>query len=130
MKSIQRAAAAAALTAATIAGIVAAKKMREAYKLQLENCTEHPLDLVIGTDVADEALSVQGLVPGEKRMIDLTALPLGDHNSVYIRFPETADHGSYKRTLLYDIDEGIHPMHGMIVDYGHGNLDVKLVRRP
>ena len=33
-----------------------------------------------------------------------------------------------KGTLIYDTEECKSPMHGMIVDYGDGNYDVKLVR--
>lgn len=129
MNRLGRVVTAAVIIAGGIGGAVAIKKMREAYKLQLENCTDAALDLVIGTDASDEVLNVQGLVPGEKRMIDLTVMPMGEHNSVYIRFPDTPERPGYKRTLLYDLDESKHPMQGMIVDYGGGNLDVKLVRR-
>ena len=66
--------------------------------------------------------------PGEKRSIDLTLLPLAEHDVVFIRFPETATHPGYKRTLIYDTEECHSPMRGMIVDYGDGNYDVKLVR--
>ncbi len=106
----------------------AAKKVQEAYQLKLENCTNKTLDLYIGTQKAPDALVVTALKPNEKRMIDLTHLPMTEHDVVYIRFPGKDGADSYQRTLIYDIDECNYAMHGMIVDYGNGNLDVKLVK--
>lgn len=107
---------------------VAVKKIKSAYHLELENCTSEPLDIYLGTAAAPDALVFEQFLPGEKRFIDLTLLPLTEHDVVYIRFPETADRPGYRRTLIYDTEECHSPMHGMIVDYGDHNYDVKLVR--
>lgn len=115
-----------ALGAAGVA--VATKKIKNAYQLVLENCTEDTLDVYLGTVAVPDALALHGFQPGEKRRIDLTRIPLAEHDVVYIRFPETATIPGYKRTLVYDTAECSSPMHGMIVDYGEGNYDVKLVR--
>lgn len=106
----------------------ATKKVHEAYQLKLENCTDKTLDLYIGTKSAPDALVLTQFKPNEKRTIDLTHLPMTEHDVVYIRFPRNAHQESYQRTLIYDIDECNHAMQGMIVDYGDGNLDVKLVK--
>ena len=73
-------------------------------------------------------LSMSDFKPGEKRNVDLTHLPLAEHDVVYIRFPECEGRSGYQRTLIYDTDECQCTMHGMIVDYGDKNYDVKLVK--
>lgn len=123
-------------TVATVAGLalgaagaaVAVKQLAGAYHLELENCTEDTLAFYLGTAAAPDVLAFQDMKPGEKRDVDLTLLPLAEHDVVYIRFPETATREGYKRTLIYDTEECHSPMRGMIVDYGTGNYDVKLVR--
>lgn len=121
-------AAAAALAAGAAGAFWTVKKIKSAYHLELENCTNETLNIYLGTEVAPDAIVFENFLPGEKRFIDLTLLPLLEHDVVYIRFPETADRAGYKRTLIYDTEECHSPMHGMIVDYGDGNYDVKLVR--
>ena len=112
-------AAVAALAAGAAGAAVAVKKLASAYHLELENCT---------AETAPDAIVFENFLPGEKRYIDLTLLPLTEHDVVYIRFPDTMDRAGYKRTLIYDTEECHSPMHGMIVDYGDSNYDVKLVR--
>lgn len=69
---------------------------------------------------------LEHFAPKEKKSIDLTLLPLLEHDVIYIRFQGEGE--SYRRTLIYDIDEYHGPMQGMIVDYGQKNYDVKLVK--
>lgn len=128
MSKLKKIAAVSALAAGAVGAAVAVKKMKNAYQLELENCTDDVLDIYLGTAVAQDMLVFENFLPGEKRFIDLTLLPLAEHDVVYIRFPETADRAGYKRTLIYDTAECTSPMHGMIVDYGEGNYDVKLVK--
>ncbi|MEE0511804.1 MAG: hypothetical protein UDG94_11295 [Peptococcaceae bacterium] len=128
MSKLKTIATVAALTAGAAGAVVAVKKMKSAYHLELENCTTETLNIYLGTAAAPDAIVFENFLPGEKRYIDLTLLPLAEHDVVYIRFPDTVDHAGYKRTLIYDIEECHSPMHGMIVDYGDNNYDVKLVR--
>lgn len=121
-------AAVAALAAGAAGAAVAVKKLASAYHLELENCTAETLNIYLGTEAAPDAIVFENFLPGEKRYIDLTLLPLTEHDVVYIRFPDTMDRAGYKRTLIYDTEECQSPMHGMIVDYGDSNYDVKLVR--
>lgn len=117
-----------ALAAGAAGAAVAVKKLHSAYHLELENCTSDTLDIYLGTAAAPDALVFEQFLPGEKRFIDLTLLPLTEHDVVYIRFPGAVGEAGYQRTLIYDTEECRSPMHGMIVDYGGGNYDVKLVR--
>lgn len=130
MSKLKKAAAITALAVSACGAAIAVKKMKQAYQLALENCTDQVLDVYLGTASAPDALVIEGFRPGEKRAIDLTHLPLGEHDVVYIRFPGTAAYQGYQRTLIYDTNECTSPMHGMIVDYGEGNYDVKLVKLP
>ncbi len=128
MSKWKKIAAGAALGAGAVGAVCVIKKMKSAYKLQLENCTNETLDLYLGTSAAPDALVFNDFKPGEKRRVDLTLLPLTEHDVVYIRFPQTEDCVGYQRTLIYDTDECQCTMHGMIVDYGDKNYDVKLVK--
>lgn len=129
MSKIKTMAAITALAAGAAGSAFAIKKMKEAYQLELENCTNTMMTVYLGTQAAPDALIFDDLRPGEKRHVDLTRLPLTEHDVIYIRFPGTAVQPGYQRTLIYDVDECTSPMHGMIVDYGEGNYDVKLVKR-
>ena len=118
--------------AAAISGVVgtafALKKKKTINKLELENCTDEVLDFFLGTNDVADALTYENVVPGEKRLVDFSVLPLAEHDVLYIRFPEKDGRPGYQRTLIYDTDECNCAMHGMIVDYGDGNYDVKLVK--
>lgn len=128
MSKLKTIATALGLAAGAAGAAVAVKKIKSAYQLELENCTADTLDIFLGTLAAPDALVFERFQPGEKRSVDFTRMPLGEHDVVYIRFPDTAARPGYKRTLIYDTEECKSPMHGMIVDYGDGNYDVKLVR--
>lgn len=118
-----------ALAVAGAAAVYVVKKTKDAYKLELENCTEDTLDIFLGTETAPDAIVFKNFAPKSKERVDLTLLPLCEHDVVYIRFAPKNGQPSYKRTLIYDVDEcGNSPMHGMIVDYGEQNYDVKLVK--
>ncbi|MDO4281677.1 MAG: hypothetical protein Q4C56_08605 [Peptococcaceae bacterium] len=128
MSKLKKIAIGAGLSLGATAACVAVKKIRTAYQLELENCTEETLDVYLGTAAAPDGIVLEKLAPGEKRHVDLTRLPLGDHDVVYIRFPQTERCEGYQRTLIYDTAECDCALHGMIVDYGQGNYDVKLVK--
>ena len=118
MSKLKTIATAFGLAAGAAGAAVAVKKIKSAYQLELENCTADTLDIFLGTLAAPDALVFERFQPGEIRSVDLTRM----------RFPDTAARPGYKRTLIYDTEECKSPMHGMIVDYGDGNYDVKLVR--
>lgn len=128
MSKFKTIAAVSGLALSAVAAAVAVKKIQNAYQLELENCTSKTLNIYLGTAAAPDALAFHDFKPGEKRSIDLTLMPLAEHDVVYIRFPDTSERAGYQRTLIYDTEECHSKMHGMIVDYGVGNYDVKLVR--
>lgn len=128
MSNLKKVACGIALASGVVGAMVAFKKVKSAYKLQLENCTDEILNVYLGTQNAPDALVFSDFKPGEKRYVDLIHLPLTDHDVVYIRFPECDGRKGYQRTLIYDTDECQCTMHGMIVDYGDKNYDVKLVK--
>lgn len=121
-----------AVGVAALSGVVGTvltlKKKKPMNKLELENCTDEVLDFFLGTNEASDALAYENFEPGEKRMVDFSTLPFTAHDVLYIRFPEKDGRPGYQRTLIYDTDECHCAMHGMIVDYGNGNYDVKLVK--
>ena len=117
MSKLKKLACGLALASGVVGAAIAVKKVISAYKLQLEICTNETLDVYLGTSTAPDALVFSDFKPGEKRNVDLTHLPLAEHDVVYIRFPECEGRSGYQRT-----------MHGMIVDYGDKNYDVKLVK--
>ena len=128
MSKLKKLACGLALASGAVGAAIAVKKVKSAYKLQMENCTNEMLDVYLGTSTAPDALVFSDFKPGEKRNVDLTHLPLAEHDVVYIRFPECEGRSGYQRTLIYDTDECQCTMHGMIVDYGDKNYDVKLVK--
>lgn len=128
MSKVKKIAAGAALVGTAAATVCIVKKVKRAYQLELENCTGEALDLSIGTEAAPDAIALNGFEPARKEHVDLTRLPLSEHDVVYIRFAQKGDRPSYKRTLIYDTDECSCAMRAMIVDYGDNNYDVKLVK--
>lgn len=128
MSKLKKAACGLALVTGAVGAAIAVKKIKSAYKLQLENCTHDNLDIYLGTSTAPDAIVYKDFKPGEKRHVDLTHLPLAEHDVVYIRFPDNDVRKGYQRTLIYDTDECQCTMYGMIVDYGNKNYDVKLVK--
>ena len=117
-----------ALAATVISSVVFVRKLSKSLRITVENRTNEPLDLYIGTKHAPDAMAVKDLGIKEKQNIDLTNLPLMAHDAVYVRFPGKDGKESYVRTLIYDVDERRVPSHVAIVDYGKGIFDLRIVK--
>lgn len=128
MSKLKTIATALGLTAGAAGAAVAVKKIKSAYQLELENCTGDTLDISSARWLRRMRSSSSVSSPARNAASISRACRSGEHDVVYIRFPDTAARPGYKRTLIYDTEECKSPMHGMIVDYGDGNYDVKLVR--
>lgn len=105
-----------------------ARKLARSLTVLLENRSGRTLDIFVGTDAAPDAMTLWQFAPGATELLRLTQLPLLEHDAVYIRFAESEDHPSFKRTLIYDVDEAVGRRHIAIVDYGNGMIDLKVVR--
>ena len=67
MSKLKKLACGLALTSGVVGAAIAVKKVKSAYKLQLENCTNETLDVYLGTSTAPDALVFSDFKPGEKR---------------------------------------------------------------
>lgn len=101
--------------------------IRRALVLRLVNTTNRPQSFVIAVEGNDNGLLTENLPSGATKMVDLRELPLGDHSAVMISFLNETGDMTFRRTLLYDVDEFKAGTEALIVDYGQNNIDVKLV---
>ncbi len=101
--------------------------IRRALVLRLVNTTNRPQSFVIALESDDDGLLTENLPAGAATTVDLRDLPLGDHSAVMISFLNDTGEMAFRRTLLYDVDEFKPGTEALIVDYGQGAIDVKLV---
>lgn len=99
----------------------------KALHLRLVNATGEDLTVQLGTDTDPRAIALGDFPPGREAHINLKELPLGHHTAIYIWLE--GDGRSFRRTLIYDIDEVRGPLEALVVDYGNGYLDVKMVKQ-
>lgn len=103
------------------------KTVKQALTVRLVNASGKRLDCYIGSDEDPDVIALLNFQPGEERVIDLRDIPLGPHTAVYIRFVEENGNDLFRRTLVYDIAECDEKMEALLVDYGNGAIDVKMV---
>lgn len=103
------------------------KSVKQALTLRLVNESGKTLNLTIGSDEKPDAISIMNFQPRQERSVDLREIPLGPHTAVYIRFLDDEGQYLFRRTLIYDVAEVENKIEALIVDYGHGAIDVKMV---
>ncbi len=103
------------------------KNVKQALTMRLVNASGKTLHCMIGSDDEPDVISVMNFQPGEERTVDLRDIPLGPHTAVYIRFLDEQGQDLFRRTLVYDIAEAERKMEALLVDYGSGSVDVKMV---
>lgn len=105
------------------------KAAKESMTLTLINATEESLDVYLGTDTAAHLLEQKGLEPGQEATFLLTDLPLGPYTAIVAEISSRDRMAVFRRHLIYDLDAVEGPYKGLIVDYGKGVIDVKMVRK-
>lgn len=114
------------LVITTVVSVATVRNLQKSLTLRLTNQTGEALNCWIGTDEYPEMLELKDFQFNETRRIDLKEIPIGPHAAIYITFLRN-DGDSFRRTLIYDVDEYQGPIEALVVDYGYNSYDVKVI---